>query len=385
MGHRVGVCYGCYLECHLGHDLVVELFNRRKFRCDCPSLSSTIGECHLWKGESVAPQSNVLNKYNHNFDDVFCWCKRGYSADSNAILIHCLLCEDWFHPECIHQDAKFKHALDDDDNVFVCHPCLLKTPILLKYPHLLVPSSNESKDANIDKNTGSVPSSHGNSSISVSVVPSSADPSDSSSSSSCTLPKDGPSIDTHALFQIGWNHKICRCSDCKAALEASDLLFLLDDDDDTPLDPTESHLIDIESNDPSDQPPANITLAEAVRRSENKKRKRSPFYDSSDSTSPHTAVSSTNDQASSTNDQASSTNDQASSSSTPFDPLMAGIEAFSALPHHQAKSNVIRAYDVFAKQLESFFKQAADQGQILTAKDIHDFFDKLKRSRGMKK
>lgn len=153
------------------------------------------------------------------------------------------------------------------------------------------------------------------------------------------MPKEGRKIETHALFQVGWNTKICRCEECKKALEANDLVFLLEDDDD--LAPAESSPIDIESND-NEEPPANMTLAEAVRRSESKKRKRS---DSN------------------------------------FDPLTAGMEAFSALPHHEAKSNVIHAYDAFAKQLEGFFKKAADEGKVLTTKDIHAFFEELKKAK----
>ena len=152
------------------------------------------------------------------------------------------------------------------------------------------------------------------------------------------MPKDSAKIETHALFQVGWNSKLCRCNDCKKVLEENDLTFLLEDD---PSPQAEADPIDIESND-SEEPPANMTLAEAVRRSESKKRKRSEAN---------------------------------------FDPLTAGMEAFSALPHHEAKSNVLHAYDAFAKQLEGFFKKAADEGKVLTTKDIHAFFEELKKSK----
>lgn len=343
VGHPVGVCYGCYLECHLGHDLVVELFTRRKFRCDCPSLSSTICECRLWSGEEVAPQSNVLNKYNHNFDDIFCWCKKGYSADSNAILIHCLLCEDWFHPECIKQDTRFQHSLDDDENVFVCHPCLTKTPRLLNYKNLLVASLPGSTPSNAPNPSSDTPSSQPLTSDLKLEQDAAPQAISSNPAPTCSLPKNGPQIDTHALFQVGWTAHLCRCEECKAALETSDLGFLLEDLD---LKPShdESSLVDIESNGPEGSESEQLTLAEAVRRSETKKRKRD-------------------------------------ASSASFDPLTAGLEAFSAIPHHEAKSNILHAYDAFAKQLEVFFKQAADAGKVLTTQDIHSFFDELKRKK----
>lgn len=43
-GRHVGVCFGCSMDCHLYHD-VVELFEKRNFRCDCKTRKH--GTCHL--------------------------------------------------------------------------------------------------------------------------------------------------------------------------------------------------------------------------------------------------------------------------------------------------------------------------------------------------
>lgn len=38
-GELKGFCYGCSMTCHLDHaSEVIELFTKRDFRCDCPTL-----------------------------------------------------------------------------------------------------------------------------------------------------------------------------------------------------------------------------------------------------------------------------------------------------------------------------------------------------------
>uniref|UniRef100_A0A8R1Z316 UBR-type domain-containing protein n=1 Tax=Pristionchus pacificus TaxID=54126 RepID=A0A8R1Z316_PRIPA len=90
-----GICYGCSLLCHDGHDLV-ELFTKRRFKCDCGN-GAFKDKCKLF--EDKAPH-NERNTYNHNFVNSYCWCKRPYPDEEAPIQdsqLQCIACEDWFH------------------------------------------------------------------------------------------------------------------------------------------------------------------------------------------------------------------------------------------------------------------------------------------------
>lgn len=118
-----GVCAGCSVSCHAEHELV-ELFNKRKFRCDCgtPNLyrqrepnsasrctrlteqltySKDAKPCSLRK-PGFDPQ-NDANAYNHNFDGGFCYCERGKTYDpekEDETMFQCIVCEEWLHESC---------------------------------------------------------------------------------------------------------------------------------------------------------------------------------------------------------------------------------------------------------------------------------------------
>ncbi|RKO85652.1 hypothetical protein BDK51DRAFT_34177, partial [Blyttiomyces helicus] len=89
-----GVCYGCAVsrgavltpfspashpKCHTTHD-VVELFYKRNFRCDCGTAKIN-GKCSLQKKTGVL---NEKNKYNHNFEGKFCYCRSKYTPESET-------------------------------------------------------------------------------------------------------------------------------------------------------------------------------------------------------------------------------------------------------------------------------------------------------------
>jgi E3 ubiquitin-protein ligase UBR7 len=133
-----GVCYGCSISCHAEHDLV-ELFQRRKFRCDCPtsskpiagpslpsssSSSSTMAKqtqpqaqttrtrtlCTLNPSSNPATSSssphppNTHNRYTRNFTGKFCRCPKGETYDpmeEEESMVVCLGCEEWFHEGCL--------------------------------------------------------------------------------------------------------------------------------------------------------------------------------------------------------------------------------------------------------------------------------------------
>lgn len=85
-----GVCAHCSLGCHAEHDLV-ELFHRRRFRCDCgtsgmarlrtsaDSDEAQVPPCQL-RRPRFAP-ANDENRYSKNFQGEFCYCERGARYD----------------------------------------------------------------------------------------------------------------------------------------------------------------------------------------------------------------------------------------------------------------------------------------------------------------
>ncbi|TKY85382.1 hypothetical protein EX895_005544 [Sporisorium graminicola] len=118
-----GVCAGCSVSCHAEHELV-ELFNKRKFRCDCgtPNLyrqhePNRALQCTRITEQLVYPEGaqpcslrkpgyspqNDANAYNHNFDGEFCYCERGKTYDpekEDETMFQCIVCEEWLHESC---------------------------------------------------------------------------------------------------------------------------------------------------------------------------------------------------------------------------------------------------------------------------------------------
>jgi E3 ubiquitin-protein ligase UBR7 len=86
---RRGICSSCSIACHTDHEQL-ELFPKRRFRCDCPTSALT-HSCSLHK-HPEAP--NEENEYGQNFDGKFCRCGRPYDAKSEReTMIQCLTCE----------------------------------------------------------------------------------------------------------------------------------------------------------------------------------------------------------------------------------------------------------------------------------------------------
>lgn len=43
---------------------------------------------------------NSENRYNHNFDGLYCTCERPYpdpDSTANDVMLQCIICEDWYH------------------------------------------------------------------------------------------------------------------------------------------------------------------------------------------------------------------------------------------------------------------------------------------------
>ena len=120
-----GICYTCSILCHGSHDLV-ELFEKRNFTCDCPTVRIPF-KCT--KSGTKYP-SNQNNSYNHNFKGLFCHCNEAYDIEQETrLMIQCLSCEDWFHGPCI------KGTIPDEDSFeyFICRECVCMLPWMREY------------------------------------------------------------------------------------------------------------------------------------------------------------------------------------------------------------------------------------------------------------
>ena len=84
-----GICSSCSIACHTDHEQV-ELFPKRRFRCDCP----TAGIPHPCTLHGATEETNVANHYGHNFRGLFCRCARPYDPKTELeTMIQCLACE----------------------------------------------------------------------------------------------------------------------------------------------------------------------------------------------------------------------------------------------------------------------------------------------------
>ena len=82
-------------KCLLAGHEVLELFEKRHFRCDCgngkfkldgsssSSSSSCSIECQL---EPSKEAYNLENKYNHNFQGLYCHCGKEYDEEKDFMM-----------------------------------------------------------------------------------------------------------------------------------------------------------------------------------------------------------------------------------------------------------------------------------------------------------
>ncbi|CAG8694736.1 uncharacterized protein OCT59_019415 [Rhizophagus irregularis] len=130
-----GVCYSCSISCHSDHELV-ELFSKRNFKCDCGTTRLGEAACKLeTKSRNTV---NEHNKYDHNYEGRFCWCNVDYDPEKeDNNMLQCVLCEDWFHENCISGEKQGgkRFSLPDLEafEEYLCHKCLDKYSFLKPY------------------------------------------------------------------------------------------------------------------------------------------------------------------------------------------------------------------------------------------------------------
>ncbi|XP_044477674.1 putative E3 ubiquitin-protein ligase UBR7 isoform X2 [Mangifera indica] len=122
-------------------ELIVELWTKRNFKCDCGN--SKFGEffCKLFPSKDV---ENVDNSYNHNFKGLYCSCNRPYpdpDVEEQVEMIQCCMCEDWFHEEHIGLESSNEIPRDEEGEPlcedFICNACSAGCSFLTLYPQTI--------------------------------------------------------------------------------------------------------------------------------------------------------------------------------------------------------------------------------------------------------
>ncbi|CAK8697186.1 unnamed protein product [Clavelina lepadiformis] len=129
-----GICLACSLECHNGHDLY-ELYTKRHFRCDCGNDKFPELKCKLIPDKDP---NNPENIYSQNFNGLYCTCKRPYPDEEDDVedeMIQCVVCEDWFHGRHL-GEASISTNMGFSE--MICFDCSKSCTFLHKYSALLV-------------------------------------------------------------------------------------------------------------------------------------------------------------------------------------------------------------------------------------------------------
>jgi len=203
---RFGFCFGCSMNCHLEHE-VFELFDKRNFRCDCGTPKSG------WNCSFHGPLSddNFENKYNHNFDHLYCWCNSSYNEQEN-VMYQCIICMDWFHLECIQK--KESETIPSVDIVcdFICCDCVKQNSFLLYYYPIL-------KQSNINDTESSLNNKEENKNIN-----------EENKGIVCKLENLKEKNSVQNTFWIkDWCNNLCRCDNCLKIYTDSNVIYLLEE------------------------------------------------------------------------------------------------------------------------------------------------------------
>jgi len=255
---QFGFCFGCSMNCHVDHE-VYELFDKRDFRCDCPTIVLTDHECQLHASVSSI---NTNNKYNHNFDGLYCWCNKPYDHSSDVVMIQCVLCQDWFHEECIKKGHKYVIPTEEYLNDFICGDCTSKYQFLLYYPQFQITTlsndatksnsttistthntttSNELKNCQNDGSFNKDSETNAYSNTSSNPKKRKFDTLSNEQASSCKLEASkvllGDKVSSGHIFATkDWEKELCRCTKCQELYDTLNLnyLFIDEEEDEDP-------------------------------------------------------------------------------------------------------------------------------------------------------
>ncbi|XP_035776912.1 putative E3 ubiquitin-protein ligase UBR7 [Anopheles albimanus] len=252
---RCAICLACSLKCHDNHELL-ELYTKRKFRCDCGGKRMPDVECKLGPKKE---EDNALNRYNQNFSGVYCVCHRPYPDPDTDVadeMLQCIVCEDWYHLR--HLDVEPEKNVKNYAEM-VCGGCMEKVPFLKHYVDKIEEPNKTSLDdtlqvdvTGLDDTVASVTADEDNEDAGPSAAKqprlddttASETPAKDAGKESSSEPKvdicTKPPFDEDAekaykkgaSFWIeGWRKQLCQCQACLATYKELDCEYLLDPKD----------------------------------------------------------------------------------------------------------------------------------------------------------
>lgn len=209
---RSAVCLACSFHCHEGHELV-ELYTKRHFRCDCGTSKFGGNPCNL---DASKASDNSENRYNHNFDGLYCTCERPYpdpDSTANDVMLQCIICEDWYHSK--HLECAKEIPGDGAYDEMVCNGCMRRNDFLWNYAakyaasptSLVCPEGKEDEIIEVDKQPRG-----------------------------CTMPRNSSSTTEivsqgSCFWTEGWRAALCTCETCIELYTEKKITFLLDPTD----------------------------------------------------------------------------------------------------------------------------------------------------------
>lgn len=266
-GKQFGFCYGCSMKCHVDHT-VFELFEKRHFRCDCgvprSGCACTLDPSSPATGRKL--NDNGENNYNHNFDGLYCWCNQPYDHSSDVTMYMCVVCQDWFHEQCL-KDMEGTIPAEEDFDDFFCKDCTTKHPFLLRYhpkfnafpqqsnppaPSAGPSSSSSTTTVSADLSTPVGEKRKRGETVDSGRETKDEDEDEEEEDAGCKLTSAPVLVDQPArntFWSDGWQQGLCRCDDCLAMYEREGVSFLLEygkkenedgEDDDDAADASES-------------------------------------------------------------------------------------------------------------------------------------------------
>ncbi|KNC51145.1 uncharacterized protein AMSG_06495 [Thecamonas trahens ATCC 50062] len=223
-----------------------EGYVRQGFRCDCGTPAMGGSKCYASAdapGEAIERASNPFNRYNDNFREVYCSCKKQYDPQAEEDMLQCPFCEDWFHLSCLllsWPEAIPKPDLSQQFARIACAACTseyyprflgfvapvpgLPTPKRVASDDI-GPSAKKAKTSTITSLATGASSGNGN----------------GDESSSVTCKYAGTKIEPPP-------HGLCTCRSCVefyASSPATDFL-LKESEDQSPLEPESDHLVQMD-------------------------------------------------------------------------------------------------------------------------------------------
>ncbi|XP_030382952.1 putative E3 ubiquitin-protein ligase UBR7 [Scaptodrosophila lebanonensis] len=256
-----GVCLACSYRCHENHDLI-ELYTKRNFRCDCPTLRmGSEKRCALNPQLEAQQPPNAGNIYNQNFQGLYCKCKRPYpdpERTTEDVMLQCAICEDWFHLPHVDAPEAAEKWLDVCSEM-ICDTCMEQYEFLRDYTGLALQQldgHNESKASDVTLDDSKLKCDLDRSISDILNVGEAAEnatdaadkekPSTTTAAEQseepamkrqrlatddCCRPKPHKEHKGATFWTNDWRKKLCKCVACMALYKAQSVEFLTDVED----------------------------------------------------------------------------------------------------------------------------------------------------------